>query len=842
MNTKIPNLPPFLVNSIHKSGTHLLRQLLSGIPHLVYKGFIYSGINTPENHFYQIRSAGENHYMCGHIHYDKLFAQLMKNQKVKHIFLIRDPRDILVSFQYYLMKELSHTPIAQYFTKNKFNKEERLSALLQGVETDNFNYPSFYDSINYYLNWMNDPDILIIRFEDLVCSRDSQRYQLKRILKFLYENENALSEEEIQNLILLMEAANNPKKSDTFRTGKIGNWKHEFTQTTKQKFNNLARPLLEKMGYEKENSSLTFTGNEIIGIDPLFTDIKDNFTYECWIKPKKSHTFNQVNVPPETKYKSFLIAPTSCKNYANAGVGLSVATNGIIVYENSADLSYVPVLNYEKEILDWTHVALVYKNKKPELYINGEKVKEGSISRKGHVIPSGVFGGNLEGNHFKGEVRSLKVWKKSLKEEEIKKNIRRSLFEGEMDLYWGVDYYNNSTYRNGVKQETKVSVIMPNYNKYPQNLLALKSFELQNFKKDEFEVLLVDDASTDSSISILIQEKFSFPFKYIRSHTNIGRPSVRNLGIIHARGEVIVFLDAEILVKPDFIYQHYMAHQNNKSVAVSGSMILRGVYSMYYPNFSISQKRHLNNMLKLYGKDIQELCENEPNNPLQILSDKDINNQNFINLSFGKEHQRHFKKTLFNIFGNEMEKFHFPWFIFCTGNVSVKLKDLKKVGFFEEYPGYGWDDIEMGYRLHKAGIQIVNHPGLVTFHQEHPIAETNNNDADRNFYFFFKKYTEIQMRVFALVLFHITPTNVHYIYDSYLQLNKLFPNQYAEIKQSFYFMLNKVAFNNANGLPLKNLLKGSPYNEIIIKGQLKELMKIPEIYTFASNYLKLLDS
>lgn len=584
-----------------------------------------------------------------------------------------------------------------------------------------------------------------------------------------------------------------------------------------------------------------FSNNELIGIEPLISSIKDHFTYECWIRPLKSHVVDQVNITAEKRDKSFLVAPTCSEDPLYSGIGFSTATNGVTVYEHSSDHYFRPVLVYEQRITGWTHIALVYKNKKPVLYVNGQKVKEGVISPKTHVIPSGIFGGSKEGSCFKGEVRSLKVWGKSLTEEEINANINRTSFVGEKDLYWGCDYHNHATYRKGVKQAVKVSVIMPSYNKYPQNLLALKSFEQQIFNKEEFEILLVDDASTDASITILEREKFTFPFKYIRCHSNIGRPRARNLGIQHAGGEVIVFLDAEILVKPDFIYQHYFAHRNHGHLALSGSMMLRGIYSIYYPNFSINQKQHLNSMLSSYEISIQNLCKSEPKIPIQVLSQQDVLNQSFINRSFEKDHVRHYRKTLFDIFGDDMKGFHFPWFIFCTGNVSVKLKTLKKVGLFEEYPGYGWDDIEMGYRLYKAGIQVINHPGLTAYHQEHPIAETNTAEANRNFYFFFKKYPEIQMRVFALVLFQITPTDVHFIYDSYLQFDKMFPDQYDEIKQSFYFMLDRVASNKANGLPLKNLFQGSTYNIENIKNQLRILTKKPEVTTFATNFLNMID-
>jgi hypothetical protein len=150
------------------------------------------------------------------------------------------------------MKELTHTPIAQYFIRNNFEKEDRLRILIQGVQNKSLNYPTFQKSINYYLDWLNVPEVLIIRFEDLVSSKDSQRFQLRRILKFLFED--SLTKNQIKQLIVLMESANNPKESQTFRTGKVGNWKHEFSKGINEEFNNLANPLLIRMGYEQDDS------------------------------------------------------------------------------------------------------------------------------------------------------------------------------------------------------------------------------------------------------------------------------------------------------------------------------------------------------------------------------------------------------------------------------------------------------------------------------------------------------------------------------------------------------------------------------------------------------------
>ncbi len=93
-----------------------------------------------------------------------------------------------------------------------------------------------------------------------------------------------------------------------------------------------------------------------------------------------------------------------------------------------------------------------------------------------------------------------------------------------------------------------VSIIIPTYNKFPLNLLTLYSLENQTYDSSKFEVILVDDGSTDSTLSIADNYLFPFHFKYIRVPQNIGRPAARNTGIRAAKGRWIIFLDAEILV------------------------------------------------------------------------------------------------------------------------------------------------------------------------------------------------------------------------------------------------------------------------------------------------------
>jgi GT2 family glycosyltransferase len=61
---------------------------------------------------------------------------------------------------------------------------------------------------------------------------------------------------------------------------------------------------------------------------------------------------------------------------------------------------------------------------------------------------------------------------------------------------------------------------------------------------------------------------------------------------------------------------------------------------------------------------------------------------------------------------------------FLTGNASVRRDDLLRVGSFDEqFTGYGHEDLELGYRLHKSGVEILYDPEAVNYHW-HPVGFT----------------------------------------------------------------------------------------------------------------------
>jgi glycosyltransferase involved in cell wall biosynthesis len=92
----------------------------------------------------------------------------------------------------------------------------------------------------------------------------------------------------------------------------------------------------------------------------------------------------------------------------------------------------------------------------------------------------------------------------------------------------------------------KVSVIIPAYNAMPYLPETVASVLNQTYR--DFEVLIVDDASTDSTLDWL--SNVTDPRIRIITQANQGTPGARNTGIINASGEYLAFLDADDLWEP----------------------------------------------------------------------------------------------------------------------------------------------------------------------------------------------------------------------------------------------------------------------------------------------------
>ena len=192
----------------------------------------------------------------------------------------------------------------------------------------------------------------------------------------------------------------------------------------------------------------------------------------------------------------------------------------------------------------------------------------------------------------------------------------------------------------------------------------------QNYPKDRYEIISVDDGSSDGTLNRLtdfIQENRDLNISALRFPRVIPRKAgdhrfragiARNLGAKQARGHWLAFLDADILTPPHYLNQLEKEH---------------------FPADVVQLKRyHLKNSIDTDGlfSDPEKLKRN-----CYIEEEK----------YWGAFYQKGFEGS------------HPPWKYVCTYGLSLSKKDFMDYGRFNtNFTGYGFEDTDLGYRLYKA--------------------------------------------------------------------------------------------------------------------------------------------
>lgn len=114
----------------------------------------------------------------------------------------------------------------------------------------------------------------------------------------------------------------------------------------------------------------------------------------------------------------------------------------------------------------------------------------------------------------------------------------------------------------------EVSVIIPTYNGAGKIFRLLDSLLLQSFSK--FQVIVVIDGSTDDTLQMLEYYKTRFADILIIEQENKGRAAVRNNGVLHARGDLLVFYDDDLEAYPDSLEKHAAFHTANDRSILCG--------------------------------------------------------------------------------------------------------------------------------------------------------------------------------------------------------------------------------------------------------------------------------
>jgi len=201
------------------------------------------------------------------------------------------------------------------------------------------------------------------------------------------------------------------------------------------------------------------------------------------------------------------------------------------------------------------------------------------------------------------------------------------------------------------------SVVIPTYNRLPILQKCLRALEEQCIEPpvERYEVVVVDDGSSDDTVPWLRAHAAALPHVRLICQEHGGPAEGRNRGVQEACGDVIVFIDSDLVVTPTFLVCH--------ARALAAAWGRRGDHLCF-----------------TYGAVVNTANFDVPTSEPHKLTD-------------------------------------LSWAYFATGNVAIDRGVLERAGLFDTgFHLYGWEDLELGERLRQLGVVLVRAPEAVGYH------------------------------------------------------------------------------------------------------------------------------
>ncbi len=233
----------------------------------------------------------------------------------------------------------------------------------------------------------------------------------------------------------------------------------------------------------------------------------------------------------------------------------------------------------------------------------------------------------------------------------------------------------------------EISIIIPVFNKWEFTYNCLASLKENIESELAYEIIIVDNASTDKT-STIAKSKFK-NIHYLGNKKNLGFVGGCNLGAKHSRGEYIVFLNNDTVIKKNWLESLLDTFKNNQNIGLVGSKLI-------YPDGRLQEAGGIvwkNENAWNYGR-----YKNPNDSEFNYLKDVD----------------------------------------YCSGaSIMLPKKIFDQLSGFDELyaPAY-YEDTDLAFRVRKAGFRTVYQPKSELIHFEGITAGTNTGKG-------LKRYQEI---------------------------------------------------------------------------------------------------
>lgn len=263
------------------------------------------------------------------------------------------------------------------------------------------------------------------------------------------------------------------------------------------------------------------------------------------------------------------------------------------------------------------------------------------------------------------------------------------------------------------------SIIIPSYNSSDSLTKTLLSLEMQKPSELDFEVIIVDDGSTTPVKKIVsgVSKYLSYSPVIVRKEKNSGISQTRNIGASLAKNEILVFIDSDIVLTQNYLYEHLVRH----------SLIKKAVLVSFKENVNSRDKRISRSSIK------QGIALPDYKNDLRITKYLDKDSLGYYADTYVMQGDVFSILTQTNYFkdlgyGRRIGVFDLPSMV-VGHNFTMPRKLFHSIGGFDNaIEGYGLEDSYIGIKAIAAGAFVIPVLSCGVYHIDHA---TRRGDANK---------------------------------------------------------------------------------------------------------------
>ena len=291
----------------------------------------------------------------------------------------------------------------------------------------------------------------------------------------------------------------------------------------------------------------------------------------------------------------------------------------------------------------------------------------------------------------------------------------------------------------------RASLVIPTRNR--ARFLARTLAALRHQHERGFEVVIADDGSEDDTREVALAARAELDVRYLR-RAPVGTAAARNAAIRVARGKLLILCDDDRVADPAFVADHLAAHADGAPRVAAGRQ--RGLFAAWSPDAAYSA-RDVAALVARHPALAPRLAEPEAELVTLAMIRDDLPGV-LAGYDLDEPWWHGHARLVLERWGAALDGYAFPWTLGIGGNCSVPRALAEQVGLHDErFVGWGLEDTDFHYRLHRAGAATVMLAGGLNYHQVHRRGAERAWEWTRNARYLLDKHGTLEIALYINV-------------------------------------------------------------------------------------------